>query len=215
VKIDRRMNLVVPILDDEGKTEVAYVHSVPLAEADVERNFELLGQTFAAIFNRGLGAAAGPGVAARLLKRIAIADGLWETREKGPGPAQLMLEEIRRLTNVIVPGEPGKGWQQLPIQVAVDTGKLSDEDRAEVENAIVFFIAVSATLPRAQRREMLESAAALWGARLSSSTSTELASSLKTSTGDVNIGANPPAPASGASASVNATVDGKPVSVPR
>lgn len=213
--IDRRLNLVVPILDEEGKKTVAYVHSTPLAEQTVEAHFLLLGHTFSAIFNQGLGAAAGPGVALRLLKRIAESDKIWTNADGSAGPAQMLVEEIRRLSLVITPGEPGRDWLQLPLDVAVAQGKLSAEDRAEVENAIVFFIAVSATLPRAQRREMLMAACELWGAQLSSSNATAFASSLKTSTAPASTGEKPLAHAPPAEQPAVAVHGGRAASVPR
>ena len=103
-----------------------------------------------------------------------------------------LVEEIRRLTLVVVPAERKGGWQTIPLGVAVERGFLTADDRAEVENAIVFFIVNSAVLPRAQRREMLEEASNLWGARISSSTPSEFAASLPKSTATARSGAKAP-----------------------
>ena len=51
----------------------------------------------------------------------------------------------------------------LPWEVAIDRNKVSDEDRREVENAIVFFIVGYATLNRGQREPVLTAAVGLWG----------------------------------------------------
>lgn len=192
MRIDKHLNLVVPVYDDDGKTVVAYAHSTPLAAEFVDRHFLLLAQTFAAVFNQGLGRAAGPAVAMRLLRQIAVNTKSWDNADGSQGDAQALVAEIRRLTTVLVPADGG--WQQVPLEVAVDRKVLSAEDRAEVENAVVFFIASYATLPRNQRREMLEAAVELWGAQLTSSTATDFVSSLKTSTAAVNTGAKSPAP---------------------
>lgn len=217
MRIDKRLNLIVPIYDDETGKLVANVHSTPLSEETVERHFMLLAQTFSQVFSQGLGVASGPAVALRLLRRIADNSGTWIDAKTGePGDGQILVEEIRRLTTVLVPGEIGQPWQQVPLQTAVERGFIGAEDRAEVENAIVFFIAASATLPRAQRKEMLTQAADLWGARLSSSSATDFAASLKTSTATANTGVKPLAPAIAPPAeAANAVVDGKPVSLPR
>ena len=235
MRIDRKLNFVIPIFGDEKmKTDeagqpvkgqdglpvmvepiVAYVHSTPLAAEIVDKHFMILGQTFSSIFNNGLGAAAGPGMAMRLLKRLATNTRTWEDSEGEQGVKNGLIEEIRRLTMVIVPGD--RGWQPVPLQVAVDRKILSDEDRAEAENAIVFFIAVSATLNRTERKAMLKTASGLWNALLSPLNSTDFAASLTTSTATASSGEkshatvtdvtdNPPV--------ANAMVDGKPSSVP-
>lgn len=213
MRIDKRLNLIVPVYDDDGQNVVAYVHSTPLAAEFVDRHFLLLAQTFGQVFSQGLGRTSGPFVAMRLLRHIAQNTGQWENPDKSPGDAQLLINEIRRVTMVLVPGD--NGWQQVPLQVAIERKFLNDEDRAEVENAIVFFIAGCATLPRSQRAEMLKPAAELWGAQLSSSTCTEFAAFLKTSTAAATIGEKSPAAAVSDGGPVNAVVDGKPASIPR
>jgi|SRR5581483_648970 len=213
MKIDRRLNLVVPIYADDGKTVVAWVHSTPLSAEIIDRDFLLLGQTFNSIFSDGLGAAAGPGHAMRLLRAISERQGTWENEDKTPGRGKLLVEEIRRRTNVAVPATPG-GWETVPLDVAVQRGQLSGEDKSEVENVIAFFMCVSATLSRTERGAMLSSFAALWDAQLSSSTCTEWAASLKTSTQGAPSGARSPATA-GQPVGADARADGKPASVPR
>lgn len=229
MRIDRKLNFVVPIYGDEtvqldakgapaiqdGRPVmvtpvIAYVHSTPLSAEMVDRYFLVLAQTFAQFWNLGLSVAAAPGVALRLLKKISSDAGTWS----GPDGVEIgLVEEMRRTTSVIVPGE--KGWSPMPLKAAVDRGVITQDDVQEVENALVFFIAVSATLGRSQRREMLETAAGLWSALVSSLSSSDFASSLPTSTGTASSGAKPPAGAAPQSGSANASVDGKPSLVPR
>jgi len=236
MNIDRRLNFVVPIygdpfqkMDEKGEPErdaggapvmitpvMCYVHSTPIGLDVAERYCIILAQVFAGIFNLGLGAAAGPGVAMKMLKKYAVRAGEWDDVSSG------LVEEIRRLTSVVVPTP--EGWRPVPLQVAVDTRRLDPEDRAEVENAIVFFICVCATLDRAQRRAMMQAACSLWSAQTSSSSATEFAASLPTSTGTASSGATaqtsqapPHAPAAAPARTMhrpNATVDGRPSSVP-
>lgn len=224
MRIDRRLNLVVPIFGDpvespgaDGNPSVvepiiAYVHSTPLSAEAVDHYFGTLGPVFNQVMTGGFGIAAGPANALRILRRVADNSGSWTNRDGSPGEAQTLVEEIRRLTMVAIPAE--RGWTAVPLDVAVAQGHLNAEDKAEVENAIVFFIAASATLGRAARREMIEMAAGLWGARTSSLNSTEFTASLKTSIGTGNTGEKSPAPALDAPATATATVDGKPVSIP-
>ena len=231
MRIDNKLNLVIPIYGSEvAKTDadgkavladgkpvkiqpvIAYVHSTPLPAETVEKHFLILGQTFSAIFNQGLGAAAGPGMAMRLMKRIAQRTGEWEGDD---GVERGVIEEMRRCTMVIVPGP--SGWTPIPLQVAVDRKVIDDEDRMEVENAIVFFISVSGTLFRAERKTMLQSACDLWSAQISSLSASAFAASLPKSKGTGNSGETslaPVMPASPAVSGANAMRDGKPASVP-
>lgn len=229
---------------EEGGDIAAYVHSTPLAEEVVDIYFDVLGKTCTAIFAQGYGMVSGQGHALRILRRIATEAGVWEDDPKAGriGAARGLVEEIRRLTMVAAmvkeghsacpacAGKPeldkacescaGTGeverhrWEQLPLVVATQRGVLSREDQREVENAIVFFIAAYATLPRAQRRALLEAAAELWGAQITSLVFTAWIASLKTSIPSAPTGESAPVPASGAPESANATVDGKPRSVP-
>jgi hypothetical protein len=203
-----------PVIGPDGKPVKiqpisAYVHSTPIAAEVAEKHFLILAQTFAAIFNQGLGAAAGPGVAMRLMKRIAQRAGEWEGDE---GVERGVIEEMRRSTMVVVPGP--SGWMPVPLQVAIDRKILDDEDRQEVENAIVFFISVSATLNRAERKPMLESACGLWSAQLSSLNASAFANSLPKSNVTASSGETFPAPVTTSGGGANATLDGKPASVP-
>ena len=222
MKLARNLNFIVPVYGDEVPTKdgeaavprpvTAYVHSVPIAAEVAERYFLILAQTFSGIFNLGLGVAAGPGVAMRLLKKLAVDRKEWEDVDGTPGVKNGLIADIRRSTTVLAMVD--NAWQPLPVQIAVDRGLLSEEDRAEVENAIVFFIAVSATLGRVQRKEMMEAACGLWDARVTSSNSTEFAASLPKSIVTGSSGASSAAAAPGAQPDANATVDGKPSVVP-
>jgi hypothetical protein len=232
-RIDRKLNLVVPIYGDEiAKLDgagqpvldenkqpvmeapiVAWVHSTPLSAEIIDRYFMVITQTFSAIFSQGLGVVGGPAAAMRLLRSGAQNSGIWADNEKtGVGVENGLVAEIRRLTMVSI--NEGSGWASVPLQVAQAKGFLTTEDVSEVENAIVFFIVVSATLPRTERKAMVQGAAALWGALVTSLNSTEWTASLTTSTATGSSGGTSPAPASDVHGPASATVDGKPASVP-
>ncbi len=190
MQINERLNLVIPIFgndpptkDAEGKEieapPIAYVHSMPISREVFEANYLLLSKTFAAIHGEGLGRTAGPRVAALLLNDIAR-QAVGERGDAAAYKAPLM-NEIHRLSNVLLPGE--RGWETMPYEDAVRHHKLDDDDLAEVENAIVFFTAYSAMHRKRVLAEVLPGAVKLWGADVSSLNATEFAASLQTSTG--------------------------------
>jgi len=228
LKINRHLNFVVPIYGEEiakfgsdGKPEtkngkpvmtrtvIAWVHSVPLAGEVLEKYEIILAQTYSGCFGLGLGVTAGPAKAMRILKNIAMASNAWDGDD---GVDKGLVEEIRRLTNVIVPTE--KGWHAIPLEVAVAQKKLDSEDKAEVENAVLFFIATSATLPREPRKQMLEAMADLWDARLSPLNATAFASSLGTSTATASSGEPASASAAHKPDPANAPAEGRPALLP-
>ena len=219
MRVDKKLNLVIPVFGDETEGGsapiVAYVHATPLPAEIIEQQFLVLAQTFSAIFSRGLGVVAGPGTAMRMLRKVAQETNAWD----GPNGARQIVDEVRRATTVAVPAASG-GWEGVPLQVAVDRHFLTDEDQAEVENAIVFFICVSATLARAQRGPILAAAADLWGAHVSSSSFTEFLSSLRTPTAPATTGAKadaaapPPQPPAPPARTISASVGGNPAQLP-
>lgn len=176
MRIDKRLNLVVPVDTDRG---TLYVHSTPIAAEVFEQNFLLVSKTFSAIYGHGLGPRAGPRVSSMLMARIA------ENGDELESHAALMAE-IRRLSNVLVPG-PG-GWETVPLQEAVDKGSMERIDASEVENAIVFFTVCSAMHRRSELPEILDGAAKLWGAQTTPLNCTGFAASLQTSTEEGSSG---------------------------
>ena len=194
MRIDRKLHLIVPIYqDEEGGEIVAHVHSTPISESVIDHYFMVLGQTYSAIFSQGLGLAGGPPHAMRVLKAIATERGKWHDDPKTGeiGVEHGLVDEMRRLT--MVDAFKDGRWQDMPLDVAVAQGVLSTDDKTEVENAIAFFTAASATLGRAQRAGMLRAAAELWGAEISPLNFTEWRSSSRTSMSAANTGEKPSA----------------------
>lgn len=190
MKIDKRLNLVLPIMD--GDNVVAHVFSSPISKEVFETYFLAISKTFARIHGEGLNAIVGPRVAAMMLKSVAKempprddgAENFWE----GPsGVALGLVAEIVRLSNVFLPAAKG-GWQTIPLQEAADKNYISESDYSEVENALVFFTVASAMYPRNQLAGILDVATRIWGGRITSSTITEFEASLPTSTTAANTG---------------------------
>lgn len=174
MKLSDKLHIVIPIYESsEVAPIIAYVHSAPISTEVFQAHFMLLGRTFSAIYSSGLGPVAGPRVAHLLLNKVA--------KEQGDELGGIaLMNEIRRLTNVMLRTE--KGWEAFAYDDVVNHGLIDADDLTEVTNAIVFFTVLSATHRRAERRSMIDGAAKLWGAQITSSDFTAFAGSLPTST---------------------------------
>ena len=179
MKINRSLNLVIPVTDDDS---VLYVHSTPIGREVFERYYLIISKVFAAIYSEGLNVVAGPRVAYLVLKELA--------RKAGPEAEQDvqkgLIAEIRRLTNVCIQGDAG--WEVFPFQTVIDRQMLDDDTIAEVESAIVFFIVNSALHKRGVLTTMLEMMVDLFGWQLTSLNVTAYQSSLPKLIVTVNSG---------------------------
>lgn len=191
MNIDKRLNLVIPIeigqetvvINGENviKPVNLYVHSQPISKEVFDQHFEVIGLTFATIHGEGYNALAGPRLAAKILKKIAISRGAWE----GPlGVDAGIMNEIRRLSSVVLPNH-----ETLTLHDAVARKLIEPEDIDILENALVFFIVVSAMHRPAVARALMEEVAGLWSAQITSLDSTAFARSLQTSTETASSGA--------------------------
>lgn len=178
IRIDKKLNLVIPI-EDQGGT--FYVHATPLSHQVFEKYYKVLARTFTVIVSM-YSEVSGPRVALMTLREVAENIGMKDDVEQG------LIPEIRRSTNMLVPAEGG-GFETVMFQTALDRKMLSEEDVSEVENALAFFTVYSAMLKRAQRVELLDGAAKMWGAQVTSLSVTEFGASLKTSTEKESSGA--------------------------
>lgn len=177
MRIDKKLNLVVPV-DADGGT--VYVHSTPLSREVFEQYFMVISRTFADIYRQRLELVAGPRVAMMLLRRVAREQGVLD----GPdGVDRVLIPEIRRLTTVAIPGD--RGFEHYPLQDVIDRTLLSEEDIAEVEGVVTFFICASAMHRRAELPIILDGMGSLWGAQTTSFSLTEYIASLPKSTEDM------------------------------
>jgi len=149
MKINRKLNLVFPLETDDG---MAYIHSMPVSREVFEMNYLVLSMTFMEIYSKRLGPIMGPRVAYMVLKDAALSmtpqadskdptfvvdpdDDIWGKTQR------TLVNEIYRLTNVIVPTKDG--YETIPY-IQVKNQKLFDSDTiAEVENALVYFTVAS------------------------------------------------------------------------
>lgn len=176
MRIDKKLNLVVPIEREDGS--ILYVHSTPLRHEVFEKYCLIIGQTFSAIYTGGLNISSGPRLAAMLLKQIAVAGELWDGDE---GVERGLVAEIIRVSNVLVL-TADRGWATVPMYDAIKQELLSEDELSEAQGAITFFIVASAMHTRQQLGSVLSSFTRLWSLLTTPLTVTEYASSLKTST---------------------------------
>lgn len=173
MKINNKLNLIVEVETSEG---TIFVHSTPLSREVFERYFLIIGKTFASLISEGLSFVSGPRVAAMMLRKIAQDAGVWEGRD---GISNGLMAEIRRLSSVVIPST--SGWVTMPFQDAIDRKTMDEDDIAEVEGLITFFICASAMSRKTEIGPVLDRMR-LWGALTTSLNSTEYAASLPTST---------------------------------
>lgn len=186
-KINRALHLVIPV---EQADKTLYVHSTPIGREVFDTFYRVIAKTFARIYDDGLGIKAGPKVAAKTLKDVADELGTWDS--DSPDAVTVkggLMNEIKRLTNVFVPGD--KGWQMLPLEDAVRTGVIDEDDADDIENMLVFFSVISRMHKKGVREIILEGALMMWGGHVESLTCTGFRDSLPTSTAAASTGATP------------------------
>ena len=168
--INKSLNLVIPVETDDHGT--LYFHSTPISRDVFERYFLIISKVFAALFAEGLNVIAGPRIAYLMLKELAEKAGKLEDVQNG------LLNEIHRLTNVSMLIDDG--WQSVPYQTIIERKILDADILMEVENAIVFFICVSAMHKREVLTGTIEAMTGLFGWQYSSLNCTEYTASLTT-----------------------------------
>ncbi len=177
MRIDRKMNIVIPVETEKG---TLYVHSAPISRDVFVNNYLVIAKTFSSIAAEGLGAVAGPRVAAMLMKQVATDMGVWPKVEQG------LIMEIVRLSNIAYPTETG--YETTTLHGAVERGILDQRDMDEVINCLVFFTVASAMYRQMHQEVMLGGAAQLWGAEILSHDFTEFLKLLVISRPGANTG---------------------------
>lgn len=206
MKLNKKLNFVIPVVRDEG---VLYVHATPISRETFEANYLLISKTFANIYTGGLGAAAGPRVAAMAMKDVAANFDAMLTEPAWAPRVEAFLTEIRRLATVVPIA--GKG-DVVMLQDALDAKMLDEDEVSEVENAIVFFTVASAMHLRSELPTILAGVSRVWDAQSTFLSPTEFAASLRTSTGTADSTEKKPATASAAPAAAAPAVPAAPAS---
>jgi hypothetical protein len=178
MRINKALNLVVPLSDEKG-----WIHATPVSYEIFEKYFLPISKAHATIYKEGLGAIAGPRVAYLMLKKVAEELGMWEGED---GVENGLMNEVFRLTNVIVTG--AQGWVTLPLYEAIRQEKLDDEEMLEVKNTLVFFILASFMHKKTDRELSLRLMTSLYGGQITLLTCMEYVASLPISTTEESIG---------------------------
>jgi hypothetical protein len=184
MKIDRKLNLVIPIAREDGTS--LWVYATPIRKEIFERYYLVLAKTFSQLARNGLDPRSGPSVAALLLRDVAMEtsrdqDLNWWDGDDGVGGKAGLLGEIVRLSNCLV-GTPDNGWQTTPLQEALDKQLVTDEEKSEIMSLLVFFTVSWLVAPRQDRTILVEGMAAIYRLEITSSTFTEWKTSLTTPT---------------------------------
>ena len=149
MEIDGDLNIVVPIEDP------IRAFSAPLPEAVFKANYRILSRANEEIFGRGMKSAllTGPRTAAFAIaeagKSIAEEDG-----KEGDTGAAAFLAEMKRLTTILTPTD--SGFDMLPVEQAVQSGKITADDWSDVLGAICFFMLGSQFETRRARAGLLQ-----------------------------------------------------------
>jgi hypothetical protein len=186
LKINDDINLVIPVKSD-SKGVVVYAYHTPISRAVFESNYRILAATKSALAGKGIHYQmdSGPRIAALTLvdegKKDALERGDFdENGQPKDSGAQSLLMEIRRLTTALIPGN--NGWDMVPVGTAITKGAIDEDDWREAESAIVFFTCHYALAKKAERLGMAQATASLLKGSSTSSSLSEFAASLQTST---------------------------------
>ena len=183
MKLDSNLNLVVPIrTNDNGETLIFGYHT-PISRQVFEANYRILAAVKAELASKNIQyqMATGPIIAGLVLideaKKNAISDG--DVDKNGCAVidgAIALLADIKRLTMVLLPTETG--WVSRPVDSAIATGQIDEDEWSEVESALVFFTCHCALVKRAQRAAMFKATSAVLQGVSTSLTLTEFSDSL-------------------------------------
>lgn len=181
--INRRLNIVDEV-SNSGST--LYVHSTPIRREIWDQHFLLLTKTMNRMYSEGLTPPMGARICLNLIREVA--------KEMGDVTVdnldRLLLPEVWRLTNVVVPDPEHGGWTTLPFEKAIKDKLIDDDDVDVVKNHLVFFTSASWVHTLKELNEMIyPMMTGALGSQIVSSTCTEFSSSLPTSTPAANTGA--------------------------
>jgi len=182
MKIDKKLNLVVTI-GDEGNE--IHFHHTPVGYETFKKYHFILGKTFADLFSDNI-MLTGAKIAAMHMEEVAIQSGKWDGEE---GVKNGFMAECERLTKVLILGE--KGWENLPVNVAISRGAIDEIAWEEAKQRIVFFTLICCMISGKMREEPIRVMNDLWGTQTTSLTYMDFANSLPISTETENSPATP------------------------
>ena len=173
MRIDKSLNLVCHAESENGDI---HFHSMPILRDTFKKYSLVLCKTFNELLQNGL-IVMGARIAANHLEEVAVSLNRWEGKE---GVKDGLMKEIERLTNVLVLTE--KGWEALPVDLALSRDYVSEEDWEEAKQKIVFFTLIYVMATLEARREFFDGMNSTWGTETTSADCMEYIRSLPTLT---------------------------------
>ena len=187
MKINENLNLVLPLREDEEGNPLLYGFHTPISREIFESCFRIIAATKASIFGKGFVFAAdtGPRIASLTLKDEGRrdAESRGDVDEQGnpkDGGATALLAEIRRLTLILAPTQ--QGWDMIPVETALHSDILDEEEWREAESSLVFFTCPYALATKAVRVNLASAIASVLKGSITSSPVSEYAAFLQKST---------------------------------
>lgn len=192
MRIDKKLNIVIPL--DRGDGTTLWVHATPIRKELFEKYYFVLAKTFSSLSRNGLDPRSGPSVAALVLRDVSMAtvrdmDSNWWEGDEGVGGKTGLLAEVVRSSNCLV-GTPDNGWQITPLQEALDRSLITEDEKSEVMNLLVFFTVSSLVAPRQDRPILVNGMVAIYRLESTFLNFSEWMNLCKTRMRDENTGEN-------------------------
>ena len=138
MKINEALDIVLDIKSDESGKPTLRVFHTPIGRDVFELNYRLLSSVFSELWAPGSfhALSAGPRIASMVLRDVSRkqAEGALDEYDKNNNAAVSFLNEIRRLSMILVP--TSAGWEKIPVQSALSKGIIDEEEWEEVESAL-------------------------------------------------------------------------------
>lgn len=195
MRVDEKRHIVLPIVTEEVTKKVkekdvtekvvrVHAYHTPISREVYEQNFRVLAATKSALASKGTHylMGSGPRVASLTLKDEGMKDAADRGRFNEDGKVvdeetPALLAEIKRLTTVLCPGP--NGWEMLPVDIAINQGKIDEEDWEECASSLVFFTCHYSMAKKADREKTSQAMAHFLSASITSSNATEFLASLQ------------------------------------
>ncbi|HKS76268.1 MAG TPA: hypothetical protein VJQ82_23850 [Terriglobales bacterium] len=163
-----------------------WAYHTPISKEVFDSHFRVLAATKSALSDKGAHylRMTAPRVAYLTLKDEGKKDAFARGSIDAQGNARdeetpALMAELKRLTMILAPG--AHGWETLPVDAAISTGKIDAEDWDEVASSIVFFSCHYAISRKADRETTARAYAFLLDASITYSTPTQFLASLPSS----------------------------------
>ena len=182
MKINDHLNLVFALRPD-GPT----CYHVPISREVFEANYRTIAGAKSAMMSKGamFMVSSGPRIAALTLRDEGRKEAAerWEYDGSGQpldGGVSALMAEIRRLTTILCPA--ASGWNMLPVDTAIASGAIDEDDWREAESQIVFFTCNCALATKAEKKAIMQATASVLKGSITSLAPMEFIASLPTLT---------------------------------